>query len=205
MGGTKSGRRGGSACTDDMRSLDVRSLHREGLLTPGNTFGRSWMRHGETIAGILISVYEDRALLSYWQSWRGSPWAECSNTVMLKWTSCHFGGKRPWWECPFCARRVALLYSGRGSYACRRCFQLAYRCQRETEEDLASRRANKIRDRLNWPRGILNPTGDKPKGMHWDTYYRLLHLHNLHSMQALAGIARSLDWIHKRLKPIRHL
>jgi len=203
MGGINSGRRGGRACTDDMRFLDVRMLQSEGLLIPGNTFGRNWMHRGQKVASILIGVLDDRVLLCYQQSWRGAPWTKCLNTVMLSWTECHFGGKRPWWQCPACGRRVALLFSGRGNYACRHCFQLDYRSQRETQEDLAARRANRVRQRLGWPKGILNPTGGKPKGMHWDTYYRLLDQHNRHSGQALAGIARSLGLIEKNLKQVR--
>lgn len=203
MGGPNSGRSGGKTCTDDMRSLDVRRLHREGLLIAGNTFGRTWTHRGREVGSILINVEENHVQLCYRQSWRGGPWTDCVNTVMLDWSDCHFGGRRPWWFCPSCGCRVALLYSGRGRYACRHCFQLAYRSQRETQEDLAARRANRIRDRLGWPRGVLNPQGERPKGMHMSTYYRLLDQHNRHSMQAFAGIGRSLGLIHKRLEKIK--
>jgi len=36
-----------------------------------------------------------------------------------------------------------------------------------------ARRANKIRTRLGWDAGKLNSTGQIPKGMRWQTYWRL--------------------------------
>lgn len=35
------------------------------------------------------------------------------------------------------------------------------------------RRADRIRRRLGWDAGIANPSGGKPKGMHWRTFARL--------------------------------
>ena len=203
MGGRNSGRSGGKTCTDDMRSLDVRRLQSEGLLIDGYSFHRIWTHQGREVGRILINVLDDHVQLCYRQSWRGGPWTDCVNTVTLDWSACHFGGRRPWWLCPACGRRVALIYSGHGRYACRNCFQLAYRSQRETEEDLAARRANRVRDRLGWPRGILNSQGGRPKGMHLTTYYRLVDQHNRHSMQAFAGMARSLGLINKRLEQLK--
>ncbi len=200
MGGFNSGRCHGKACTDDQRSVDVRRFHRDGLLVAGNTFNAIWTRHGETVANVLVRVGHDCVVLSYRQSWRGAPWRDCTNSVLLTWTECNYAGKRPWWQCPGCDRRVALLYSGNDWYACRHCHQLAYRSQRETQEDLASRRANRVRDKLGWPRGILNPPGGKPKGMHWKTYFRLVSQHTAHSGQALALLGSSLKSLTRKLK-----
>jgi hypothetical protein len=30
--------------------------------------------------------------------------------VLINWQPCRFGGHRPWWECPWCHRRVTKLY-----------------------------------------------------------------------------------------------
>lgn len=46
-------------------------------------------------------------------------------------TPCHYGGARLWVVCPFCRRRVAILYRHRGFWACRRCHHLSYRCEAE--------------------------------------------------------------------------
>lgn len=203
MGSSNSGRRDGKPCTDQFRSIDVRRLHKDCKLIPGNVFRRTWKRHDTEVASILGRVGNDCVVLSYRQSWRGGPWRDCTNTILLEWTDCHYGGKRPWWVCPGCDRRVALLYSGDGWYSCRHCRQLAYRSQRETQEDLAARRANRVRDKLGWPRGILNMPGGKPKGMHWKTYIRLLGEHNEHSGQALNLLGQSLERLGSKLSTLQ--
>lgn len=48
--------------------------------------------------------------------------------VKIAWTSCQFGGRRPWLECPGCKRRVAALYLGRRP-RCRVCTGLSYPSQ----------------------------------------------------------------------------
>ena len=48
--------------------------------------------------------------------------------VPLDWTSCcHFGGERPWWKCPSCDRRCAVLYLiGSYPFRCRISAALTY-------------------------------------------------------------------------------
>lgn len=99
--------------------------------------------------------------------------------IDLEWSPCSYGGKRPWFRCPAqnCGRRVAILYGGT-VFACRHCNQLAYPSQRENIDDRATRKADKIRERMGWEPGILNGEGLKPKGMHWKTFERLCFFHN---------------------------
>ena len=83
----------------------------------------------------------------------GSDWQPMDYPVRLDWTDCTLGGRRAWLLCPErgCGRRVALLYiGGSGIFACRHCYKLAYASQRETPDDRAVRRADRIRDRLGW-------------------------------------------------------
>lgn len=202
MGGYSSGRRGGRSTTDDMRPLDVRRLKREGLLVPGRSFDWTWTLKGDTVAKINIRVDIDSVYLSYQQSWCGEPWRAFGNRLAIDWTECNFGGRRAWWRCPSagCGRRVAVIYSGRGHYACRHCFGLAYCSQRETQTDLDARRANKVRDRLGWDRGILNLPGGRPKGMHWKTFMRLLAEHTRASNAAFSGLGKQLGIVEDRLR-----
>ena len=117
--------------------------------------------------------------------------------VWLDWTPCTYGGQRAWWRCPAvrCGRRVAVLFGGR-VFACRQCHELTYRSQREAPDDRATRRAEKLRDRLGWEAGILNGNGWKPK---WRLFKRLQHEHDAHVNAALAGMAAKLgshsDWL----------
>jgi hypothetical protein len=196
MGGFGSGRRGGNDCTDDMRTLDVRKLQRQRLLTPGNSLSWAWSRNGETTATINLMVGADRVTLDYRQRERGGDWRPMNYPVRLAWTGCNFGGWRAWWLCPAagCGRRVAVLFGG-AVFACRHCHRLAYRSQREANHDRASRRAGKLRDRLGWEPGILNGSGTKPKGMHWRTFERLQAEHDAHVTLSLAGIVAKLGML----------
>lgn len=189
MGGFNSGNHGGKSTTADMRALDVRRMQRDGLLRPGHSFGWSWIRGGETMASINIKVGTDRVTLDYRQRDRGGEWQAMNYPVRLSWTACHYGGQRAWWLCPAvgCGRRVAVLYGG-SVFACRHCQRLAYKSQRETPADRATRRADKLRDRLGWEAGILNGNGIKPKGMHWATFERLEAQHDALVNQSLAGM-----------------
>lgn len=189
MGGFNSGNHGGKSTVTDMRALDVRKVQREGLLRPGHSFGWSWTRGGETIASINIRAHADSVTLDYRQRDRGGEWQPMNYPVRLAWTVCHYGGQRAWWLCPAvgCGGRVAVLYGG-SVFACRHCQKLAYKSQRETPDDRATRRADKLRDRLGWQAGILNHPGGKPKGMHWQTFWRMQASHDAHVTQALAGM-----------------
>lgn len=189
MGGTNSGRRGGWNCTDEMRTLDVRKISRAGLLIPGDVFSWNWHRGGPTTGSVAFQVQADKVIFNYRR--RSPPYSggEAVNyPVRLDWTPCALGGQRVWWRCPAvgCGRRVAVLYAG-PVFACRHCWRLAYRSQREPEHERAGRRADAIRERLGWEPGFLNGGGCKPSGMHWRTFQRLRAEHDTCVSQSIAG------------------
>lgn len=197
MGGIGSGgyrHSGAKATTDDYRSIDVRRWRRDGLLVPGAAFGWEWTHDGETKASIGVLVQEGRVILAYRARSRGEPWQDMDYPVNLDWTACHLGGKRPWFLCPAsgCGRRVAILYNGGNVYACRHCYDLVYESQREKDHHRIARKADRIRRKLGWKVGILNPKGDKPPGMHWKTYQRLVAQHDAYAQVALNGMAEQL-------------
>ena len=200
MGGYGSGRRGGRETTADYRRLDVRELHRAGVLTPGWRGGWRWMRRGETRAEINIEAFDLSMLLRYTAT-NGGERKSYDYAVGLSWTGCNYGGRRPWFLCPCCGRRVAILYGG-AMFACRHCRKLAYEVQRETAGDRAIRRADAIRDRLKWEPGILNMDGWKPKGMHWRTFWRLKAEHDRLRGMGMDSIARQLGIVERRLDGI---
>ena len=194
MGGPGSGRRwhdDPKDTTDDMRQIDVRYWKREGLLTPGCRFTRHWTRMGEVTGVVEVEVQDDRVILVNRHRREDQMCEEPSYPIYLDWTRCHLGGERPWFLCPRCSRRVAVLYGGE-RFRCRHCHDLAYPCQNETDMDRAARRANRIRRRLQWPPGVLNGHGPKPKGMHWRTYWRPVEEHDDHAQQVLGGLVVQL-------------
>ena len=94
---------------------------------------------------------------------------------------------------------MAVLFGG-SIFACRHCHNLVYACQRETDDDRAMRRADTIRRQLGWGAGIANPPGEKPKGMHWRTYTRLLDQYHAFASASWAGMAERLGLMNRRLE-----
>jgi hypothetical protein len=178
MGGSGSGRRWNYSAkntTEGYQSIDVRWLKREGMLSLGANRRITWSRGGEITGSINVRSEPDRVILDYRQRDHGGKWRAENYPVNLTTTPCHIGGERHWFLCPArgCGQRVAVIYGG-GIFACRKCHQLAYPSQREDPSDRAVRRADRLRARLGWPRGVLEGSGwGKPKSMHWRTYERL--------------------------------
>lgn len=108
--------------------------------------------------------------------------------VPITQTACHLEGNRPWWLCPRCGRRCAILYGG-AVFVCRKCAALHYPTQHSSNVDKAILRAEAIRLRLGWKPGIANPGSGKPKGMHWETFTRLLAQHERYANAAGSWMA----------------
>lgn len=189
MGGFGSGRHGGKSTTEDMLSLDIRRLARNGLLKPGQSFNWKWSYGGKAVGNININTSVNQVTLNYRVRDQGDEWHAMDYPVCVTWTPCTYGGLRAWFICPAvgCGRRVAILYGGK-VYACRHCHQLAYRTQREQAYDRAGSKAEKLRSRLRWEPGILNGNGLKPKGMHWSTFERLQAHHDSLVSKSLTGV-----------------
>jgi hypothetical protein len=197
MGGQGSGRRwhiGAKNTVENYRCLDINRWHHEKVLYEGNVFSCAWYQKEEKIAFILVAVKSDYVVLDYRYRSGKDAWKRESYRVYLSATDCNLGGQRRWFLCPAtgCNRRVAKLYGG-GIFACRHCYRLAYESQREKAYDRLARRANKIRRKLDWKPGILNDRGwHKPKGMHWETFSRLVAEHDRLVHASLIGIATDL-------------
>lgn len=182
MGGVGSGRywgSGGRATTESYRRLDVRRLARDGALVPGASARIAWSIGGEPAGSLRTLATPEGVVLDYSSREYGGDWQARNYLVRIEHTGCGLGGSRPWFLCPArgCTRRVAILYGG-PVFACRHCHRLAYPSTRESVGDRATRRADRIRDRLGWEPGILNGSGDKPKWMRWRTFERLTAEHD---------------------------
>lgn len=179
-------------CTDELKSVDIRHLAGEQGLEPGRITWRSWGRGGKTSATLKTEARPGGLWVEYQTRLADDGWHTFSRLVTLERTTCHLGGERVWWQCPRCRKRVALLYGGR-ELACRHCWDAAYRCQRETDEDRSLRKTDKLRRRLGWPAGVMNGMGPRPKGMHGTTYAKLLREHSQRSAETLGHLGRSLQ------------
>jgi len=196
MGGTGSGtwfRWDAKQTTESQHRVDIRYMRQNGLLRPGRLGSLSWSRGGEKTGSIHYRVIEGYLLLRYRMRMYGGDWEDIEQSIMIDWTACNYGGKRPWFICPIrgCRRRVAVLYCAGKYFGCRHCYDLVYSSQREERHQWAERKCNAIIRRLGgdphdeyWP--------EKPKYMHWKSYNRLLDKAKYYHRVSEEGMARLL-------------
>lgn len=160
------GRRGYKGKAETCQRLDVREWQRRGTLRPGYWGTWSWRNSatGEQTGSISYRVEQGAAELIY--TLNGEP---RSQRVPLLSTPCHYGGTRPWFACPHCTARVAVIYLRRGGFYCRKCAGVAYSSQSENACDRTWRIQQKAEAKLGkgWRR---------PKGMHHKTRKRLMEV-----------------------------
>ena len=83
-------------------SIDICALHRARLVAGEAQrlqFGLRWPRLSSMIG------YRFRLELRFGPD-------TFPQSVRVSWTPCHLGGKRPWFHCPGCRRRIGKLYWG---------------------------------------------------------------------------------------------
>jgi hypothetical protein len=186
--------------TDECQSIDVRHLHRNGLLKPGRWFSLRWSRAdretGSIRGAVIGNEKPEEVILTYrHRSDPSGEWEEVREPVFLAWTACNFGGERPWFICPGagCGRRVAVLYGPGRYFLCRHCYDLVYQSQRDNAMDRALHKAQFIRKRLGGSTNMTEPFPEKPKGMHRRTYERLWWEYHEAEMEQLTGMRAWLD------------
>lgn len=172
--------------TDPQLWLDVRLLARRGALAPGAWSTTAWTCRGEPSGDITHRAEADALILDYKvKGPRDADWQPVRERIQLDRTPCHYGGTRPWFLCPGCGRRRAVLFSVGGLFRCRPCHNLAYSSTRETPADRALRRGDTLRRKIGGRPGLQSwPL--KPKGMHWATYSRIMIEINACDHDALA-------------------
>ena len=115
-----------------------------------------------------------KALRDVCQEYRDGLFGKCAEScreVRLTWTSCNFGGVRPWFVCPDCGYRVALLFDN----ACRRCRGIKYESQYAPPLHTHRARAVRIRDRFGQFNGnLFEFVPHRPKRMRGSMYEALL-------------------------------
>jgi hypothetical protein len=107
----------------------------------------------------------------------------CEHTqeIALTVTPCRFGGRRAWFSCPSCGRRVGKvylpceMYNGLGRrvawFRCRFCYGLTYEQRRDRDRYWTfQHRVERIEAR--WLGEINDDWISKRKGQHWRTFNR---------------------------------
>ena len=160
------GRPGWHAKTAGKLAVDVRKLHRDGHLS--GFYRTNW--HWTSGAIIELHTTPDMVTLTYRYKDGGGEWRDVRQPVTVTRTPCHYGGNRPWFACPRCHRRVAILYLWNVP-ACRMCARLVYPSQADDAIGRSWRRTRKLDALLSGGAGEWNYR--RPTGMRRVTFNRL--------------------------------
>ena len=146
--------------------MDVRVWARKGLLTGNRFFNYSWSRGGGPTGSIGVNVTPQSAVTPDYSLIQNGERRSISERVALIYKPCNFGGARPWFQCPRCARQVAVLYMRSGRFACSHCQRVSYSSQSEDVMARTWREQLPIEEKIgeDWRRS---------KGVRLRTYGRL--------------------------------
>lgn len=158
----------------EVHSVDIRYLKKRGSLRAGTVGSLSWSCGGEQSGNIRFMTHSNSLQLMYKHRQGGEDWVSRNENITFDWTACNYGGSRQWLLCSHCGKRVAVIYSLASGFLCRHCYKLPYGSQRESYIDRMTRKARKIRKKLNADVDLSVPIFHKPKGMHWQTFCRLV-------------------------------
>ena len=185
---------------DAQRQIAIGQLQRQGYLHPGETRFMFWWHQGQVTARLGIHAHSDGDRLTlYTGHLQGQ-----QTDVSLYYSYPHLGGRRAWFRCPHCARRVGVLY-WRSVIACRTCHRLRYRVEAETDGDKAFRRADKLRARLGWVPSVAHGEGPRPKGMRQTTFARLLAQYRTAERQTLVASMQLVERMHAKLAQLQNM
>ena len=132
-------------------ALNIGELAREGYLYPFSRYDWVWRTNkGADQTTVTITVLTDALQLVF--PMYGS--AGVLQRVQLTYSLGTQGGKRQWFTCPTCRRRVGVLYHAEGlPFRCRTCCKLAYPSQYQSRDQSYCRQARIVsireRDRLS--------------------------------------------------------
>jgi hypothetical protein len=177
MGGIFSGswtRDNCKSTVESRNSVSVKYLKEQGCLNEGISGTLSWSRNGEQCGSIGYRVKANGIQFNYRS--RTSDYAEWENVelfIQFDYTACNYGNQRTWLLCPHCHKRVGVVYSEGKYFLCRKCSQLNYQSQHENHFERQQTKAQKIRQKLGGHFSSSSHFPDKPKGMHWQTYWQL--------------------------------
>jgi hypothetical protein len=101
--------------------------------------------------------------------------------IRVEWTRCHFGGRRPWFLCTYCGKRVGKMYQIMGGLACRTCANLGYVSQCMGKTRRRQIKAERVR-RLMGDEGrpAVSALPDRLQGKHRKTHQnKCVKLHTI--------------------------
>lgn len=176
--------------TDDLLQLSVASLKRLGYLRENAIAngGLSWKRTyswGDTkeIASVMCTskfIGEKRTItLAYTYNGKDA----VSLEIPIIYSNPYFGGKRYWFLCPRCGRKVAFLYGGK-QFWCRHCHNLSYPTQQIGYVGRMFERSGK------YQRKVLKD-GCRKRWLHYSTLEKYLDKSEYYEMRGLAAMYKN--------------
>jgi len=193
MGGIRSGRPAGKQIQDELIRLDLRYLHRNGLLIHGVVSTLWWLQHNRIVGSITIIAKANKIVLNYRVVSSGSgSLQEVYQVVQLNWLPCTFGSTRPFYFCPNCGQQVLILYPDNIYFSCRHCLNLTYQSRNEGRVDQLLRSVRNARSKVGAAADLTKTIPPKPKWKHRNKYNRLRQEAELHEMRFLGSMDRKL-------------
>ena len=157
--------------------MDVILLYRQGRLSNDQSFLVQWVQNCQIAASVSARWACDHIESSYRQRRLGEEHFENKACVVfIDWSSCNFGGRHPWFRCPMpnCGRRAAILYFGTELVS----LQTMLTAHLPHPAGSGLFRAQAVRKKLGGTINLSLPLPGKPRGMHWETYFRVCQKHD---------------------------
>lgn len=133
----------------EYHALDITELARGGWLYPFSKYEWVWRTNrGTQQATVPIMVLMDGLQVMF----PIGDGTRARQDVRFTYSVGPRGGKRTWFSCPICRRRVGVLYHGEGlPFRCRTCCKLGYASQYQSRDQSYGRRHRMVsyRDRLS--------------------------------------------------------
>jgi len=111
----------------------------------------------------------ERGFVTLWE--KGGHFRE---TIGLEYSAQPLGGRRTWFQCPFCQCKTTRLYLQKYRLICRTCADLSYQSRQLSDFKRSRQQAEKISARLQSRDYVLMSIPPRPKGMHRKKYQSLI-------------------------------
>ncbi len=140
MGGSGSGRPGWRPLAEQSLAFRIGRLKRAldmlddpKLDSVGEGVQWTTSNGGRVVASIRYLVRRGAAgpLVELQYAYRGE---EVRDLIPVVTTQPHYGGRRWWWICPRCGRRVGVLYAPGKLWRCRWCYRITYTSSNESRQ-----------------------------------------------------------------------
>lgn len=163
--------------TDDLLQLSVSWLKRQDFLQKNTikngeiywtrlSYGGESHRIGEI--KILSNFYGENSYIELNYTYKDNE--HLNYRVQIISTTPNYGGKRYWFVCPQCGKKVAFIYCKK-YFWCRHCHNLCYKTQQVGFADRMAIKSQKYKNRVM-------KNNNKKQWLHWKTFYNTMEKAN---------------------------